>query len=426
MTDFIIKLDSNEQEKCSDLKQKSLELKDTINKLRKNLDETRTVFYGYKTNVDNYVKKLFECNKMILKEHEISRKVLYEKIVVQVGILLNENSGQELVPDLDENFVIGLKQKIDQYKKVQVDKLAKFKQNNNAENQIKFNEAINRVVIAKDKKIEELNQLQKNHIEKISNLELEIKKLKIKLTETSVSMVNSQIDTNKTTNELLNCDQIETNAKLKELMLQEKINELKKQLDMFHTLPVTNNFYETIQINSCNTDDLVLAVYSEEHSSYRVVYKMSNYLHFVYSAVFKNYEHKLCIKANNSGSKLNNNGTSQYSSSPQNDQSDIVHLNENASNSQDDNQQVQSVLNSVQIDNTSADYSENIFNGDKQPQWFVGKVLVKEFCVARRVLFNKYYILSKFNILIFKENNRFKVSAGTRFYRVKLKPYNLF
>nr|AWV66629.1 RB1-inducible coiled-coil protein 1 [Brachionus rotundiformis] len=408
LTDFILNSGSSECHNCSNLCQKNSALSDGIESLRKNLDQTRSMVLDYQTNVNDYVTKLNECNKMIAKLNENSKSQIYEKVIVQIGNFLDESGCQEIVADLDPNFVNQLKTKIDDYRKNQDAKLAKIKQNNNAENQVKFNEAINRVVVAKDKKIEELKQLQTNYIDKITCLELEIKKLKLKLSSSHESAaLDAEIDTNKTTHELLNCDQAETNSKLKELMLQEKINELKKQLDMFHTLPVTNNFYETIQINSCNIDDLVLAVYSEEHGSYRVVHKTSNYLHFVYSAVFKSFEHKLSIKTNNSGTKLNAINTSQYSSSPQNDQSDIVHLNENVSNGQYESQPSQSVLNSVHLDNTVVDGSENIFNAEKQPQWFVGKVLVKEFCVAR------------------KENNRFKVPGGTRFYRVKLKPYNL-
>ncbi|RNA12310.1 hypothetical protein BpHYR1_016565 [Brachionus plicatilis] len=408
LTNFILNPSLNQDDHLSNLSQKNSELKETIENLRKNLNETKTMVHDYQKNMNDYLTKLAECNKMVAEVDETSKKQFCEKVVEQVGHFLDENGTEQIVPDLDQNFVNQLKNKIDKFRQNQNAKLAKIKQNNNAENQVKFNEAINRVVLAKDKKIEELHKKQTNYIDKITSLELEIKKLNIKLSCHTNPTLDAEIDTNRITHELLNCDQTETNSKLKELMLQEKINELKKQLDMFHTLPVTNNFYETIQINSCNLEDLVMAVYSEEHGSYRVVHKTSNYIHFVYSAVFKNFEHKLCIKANNSGSKLNTIGTSQYSSSPQNDQSDIVHLNEIAP-SQDESQPTQSILNSVQVDNMGADCSElNMFNAEKQPQWFVGKVLVKEFCVAR------------------KENNRFKVPGGTRFYRVKLKPYNLF
>nr|AWV66677.1 RB1-inducible coiled-coil protein 1 [Brachionus koreanus] len=406
LTDFIQHSDS---QISSDMNRKILELKKTVENLRQNLNLTKDMFLDYQTNIRDHVSKLIECNQMISNVDKTDKSEFYKKVANQVENFLDESSSEKIDSDLEEYFVVMLKEKIENFKKTQNAKLIQMKKNNNAENQIKFNEAINRVAISKDKKIEELNEKEKNYLEKIASLELEIKKLKTKLShESNLTLTNVEIDTNKTTDELLHCDQIEANSKLKELMLQEKINELKKQLDMFHTLPLTDNFYETIQINSCNTDDLVLAVYSEEHGAYRVVYKTSNYLHFVYSAVFKNFEQKLCIKSNNSGSKLNTINISQYSSSPQNDQSDIVHLNENVANNQDESQPTQSILNSVQADSSSAECSENIFNSEKQPQWFVGKVLLKEFCVARR------------------ENNRFKIPAGTRFYRVRLKHYSLF
>lgn len=89
----------------------------------------------------------------------------------------------------------------------------------------------------------------------------------------------------------------QTKIKLRELMLMEKISQLEKQLALFTTLPVTND-YETIQLNSCNIDDLVVAVYSEEYGSYKIIHKSSNYLHFVHSAIFKSHEQRLSFKVN--------------------------------------------------------------------------------------------------------------------------------
>ena len=87
----------------------------------------------------------------------------------------------------------------------------------------------------------------------------------------------------------------QTKVKLRELMLMEKVTQLEKQLALFTTLPVTHD-YETIQLNSCNIDDLVIAVYNEDYGSYKIIHKSSNYLHFVHSAIFKSHEQRLSFK----------------------------------------------------------------------------------------------------------------------------------
>ena len=106
-------------------------------------------------------------------------------------------------------------------------------------------------------------------------------------------------ESDKSLNTLENSDETEdinqTKMKLRELMLLEKITQLEKQLALFTTLPVTND-YETIQLNSCNIDDLVIAVYSEEYGSYKIIHKSSSYLHFVHSAIFKSHEQRLSFK----------------------------------------------------------------------------------------------------------------------------------
>lgn len=94
-------------------------------------------------------------------------------------------------------------------------------------------------------------------------------------------------------NELEDINQ--TKIKLRELMLMEKVSQLEKQLSQFTTLPVTHD-YETIQLNSCNIDDLVIAVYNEDYGSYKIIHKSSNYLHFVHSAIFKSHEQRLSFK----------------------------------------------------------------------------------------------------------------------------------
>lgn len=39
----------------------------------------------------------------------------------------------------------------------------------------------------------------------------------------------------------------------------------------------------------------------------------------------------------------------------------------------------------ILVKNSPSDNIQNIFLAEKQPQWFVGRVLVKEFCIARKV-----------------------------------------
>ncbi|CAF0759074.1 unnamed protein product [Brachionus calyciflorus] len=424
LSDFLTHPNDHSSETSSEVQQKPYfvlspsteELKQTINELRQRLTETRSTFTTYQSELNQQISKLIEFNQNIKNiEPKNSKKIIYSKILDNLEkIFSNEKNNIDLEEmDLDDqNFLNDLTNKILKFKQDQDLKLARLKQSTNAENQIKFNEAIKRVANEKDKLIEDLRQKQQGYLEKINNLEIEINELKLKLSPCQEMNLSQEIDTNKTTDELLKCDPNETKTKLKELMLQEKINQLQKQLSMFHTLPLTNNFYETIQLNSCNMNDVVLAVYSEEYGSYRVVHRTSNYLHFVYSVVFKNHEQKLSIKSpSNSTNRIN---SAEFSTSPSNENGDIMEVNEQQSQQEE---QLNAILNDNQIscsfqsDSTITNdnnNSDNFFASDKQPQWFVGKVLVKEFCVAR------------------KENNRFKVPSGTRFFRVKLKPYNLF
>ncbi len=56
------------------------------------------------------------------------------------------------------------------------------------------------------------------------------------------------------------------------------------------------------------------------------------------------------------------------------------------------------------VKNSPSDNVQNIFLAEKQPQWFVGRVLVKEFCIARKVTFNKIVridFLVNFSNLVF-------------------------
>ncbi len=224
----------------------------------------------------------------------------------------------------------------------------------------------------------------------------------------------------------------QTKIKLRELMLLEKISQLEKQLALFTTLPVTND-YETIQLNSCNIDDLVIAVFSEEYGSYKIIHKSSNYLHFVHSAIFKSYEQRLSFKANSS----RGGSGSQLAASPvsesvlgrmvASESGDLQFGNPNDISVQSSSFQggipisvsttfeglgsvgeAGSSSHSPIVKNSPSDNIQSIFLAEKQPQWFVGRVLVKEFCIARKVsyfwkfLFElKRYVNSRFKNIIF-------------------------
>ena len=223
----------------------------------------------------------------------------------------------------------------------------------------------------------------------------------------------------------------QTKIKLRELMLLEKITQLEKQLSLFTTLPVTND-YETIQLNSCNIDDLVIAVYSEAYGSFKIIHKSSNYLHFVHSAIFKSHEQRLSFKNPNSSMKSSQMATSPMSDSPLSaiEQSQIelqfpistnnefpsvgntIHKSLSANISSIVNfesgvaaasvAEASVLSHSPLIKNSPSDNVQNMFLADKQPQWFVGRVLVKEFCIARKVFAIYSFILIKIRILLFK------------------------
>lgn len=182
----------------------------------------------------------------------------------------------------------------------------------------------------------------------------------------------------------------EAKAKLRELMLQEKVSQLEKQLAMFSTLPVTNNYYETIQINSCNVDDLVLAVYSDEYGSYRIIHKTSNYLHFVHSAIFKNYEQRLSFKTEG-GEITASQSTADFSLEPTSSNNEQTQMMTSSHMSKSPSGNEMTVIKGAMSSsppNAGGDHMENMFVAGEKPAWFVGKVLLKEFCIARKVILN--------------------------------------
>jgi len=298
------------------------------------------------------------------------------------------------------------------------------KKNVNADKQKLFNEAIRRATQEKDKIIEELRSREANHLAKIDELKAALDNnnnskvhelLSAKISSEKENNLPAIPETGDGLEMVTACgnDQAEdinqTKIKLRELMLLEKISQLEKQLALFTTLPVTND-YETIQLNSCNIDDLVIAVFSEEYGSYKIIHKSSNYLHFVHSAIFKSYEQRLSFKANSS----RGGSGSQLAASPvsesvlgrmvASESGDLQFGNPNDISVQSSSFQggipisvsttfeglgsvgeAGSSSHSPIVKNSPSDNIQSIFLAEKQPQWFVGRVLVKEFCIARKV-----------------------------------------
>ena len=282
----------------------------------------------------------------------------------------------------------------------------------NADKQIQFNEAIKRVTQDKDKIIEEFKQKEKNYLEQINSLQQSLdaaNSLKDVSNDTVLINNDKSLEVQNTEQKDIETEDInQTRMKLRELMLLEKITQLEKQLSLFTTLPVTND-YETIQLHSCNIDDLVIAVYSESYGSYKIIHKSSNYLHFVHSAIFKSHEQRLTFKNQNSMSLKQSQLLASPSSSPINEisQIDIQFPNNDMDSAIASSFTCSTLKSDMNIDenssqtpnpvvkNSPSDNIHNIFLSEKQPQWFVGRVLVKEFCIARKVLFNLFYCLFK-------------------------------
>jgi hypothetical protein len=307
-----------------------------------------------------------------------------------------------------------------------------LKNNINADKQKLFNEAINRVTKDKEKLLDELRRKELGYIEEIKTLKESIDKLKAtqpvinahadesSTLTTAPIKIDEEPSTVKTNLDDENVN--ETKAKLKEIMYKEKIEQLEKRLSLLSTLPITND-YETIQLNSCNIDDLVIAIFSEEHNSYKIIHKSSAYLHFVHSAIFKSHEHKLTIKSSESSNNVpillspdlaDEQSTAQFemqfdnsnkSNDPLNQSQQSSSLNNISSSLNNKNSKNGNILTSdlnflhstsPLVKNSPSDNIDNIFLKNEQPQWFIGRVIVKEFCIARRVCFK----LFKFKSLI--------------------------
>lgn len=177
-------------------------------------------------------------------------------------------------------------------------------------------------------------------------------------------------------------DDSSSKTKLREIMLKEKVRELEKQLTALNTLPVTSNFYEAVQINSCNVDDLVLAVYSDEHASYKIIHKTSNYLHFVHSVILKGCEHKLAARTSIPElAKASPPVTTAAAtpSSPTTAGFETVTAEIAAATPP----AAASALTSV-VDDDMALVS--VPAAETTSNWFIGKVIMKEFCIAKKVL----------------------------------------
>lgn len=283
--------------------------------------------------------------------------------------------------------------------------LASAKNSSNADKQTQFAEAIKRATMEKDKLIDELRAKDARNADEMASLREQLAQQAAAASQPLVSdLLTSQLldtDTNPSLEKY----------RLREIMLTEKNLQLEKQVAMFTTLPVTND-YETIQLNSCNIDDLVIAVYSDEYGSYKIIHTSSTYLHFVHSAIFKSHEQRLSFKTNNnvpvrSNTQLAMSPTAADSpnSSQLNDMMQNLMALDSAAAAGNTLASAGNTLASAPtnisrntasapldlpasssfVKNSPSDNVDNIFQSEKQPHWFIGRVLVKEFCIARKV-----------------------------------------
>jgi len=442
-----------------------------INDIKAKLSETKELLRAYqnelKFNIDNILNKHIESEKLTQQRNEKHQQIEQNKSKFYAQFIefiqsSEKNSNEQvfidkLSNDSDREFSVQLLaylKKCEHENQKQIEELKAtiktVKVNTNADKQILFNEAIKRVTQDKDKIIETLKQKEKDYealkrvtldqdktieeyklkekeyLNQISSLQVNIDEMANNLKDVSNDTVlisnekSKPLEVQSTEGlpisvgqENLSTEDInQTKMKLKELMLLEKITQLEKQLSLFTTLPVTND-YETIQLHSCNIDDLVIAVYSESYGSYKIIHKSSNYLHFVHSAIFKSHEQRLSFKNPNSINIRASHLATSPSSSPLNEvsqmelqfvttnPSDIDSSIASSSNHQKmySNQQsdivgsddtANSSTPNPLVKNSPSDNIHNIFMSEKQPQWFVGRVLVKEFCIARKVSLNKF------------------------------------
>ncbi len=407
--------------------------KSILNEIKETVKSNNTFFVDNVQIINNHLNKQANNIKNEKPMDEINNQYFLPKIINFTENIfklndiksLNEFSLNEFSTENNSNNELAFKL-INLIKTNQLENLIQneelktnlktIKTTMNADKQILFNEAIKKATQEKDKTIDELKNREASYLKEIdelkealnkkSNLPQEQQQSVLISSSTPVDESNKQLD-----------DMEKAKSKLKEIMLVEKISQLEKQLSQFTTLPLTND-YETIQLNSCNIDDLVIAVYSDEYNSYKIIHKTSSYLHFVHSAIFKNHEQRLSFKnacatgsgklAINSSQSQNDILLNQYSTSPPNDNTNIdvestSETNKSNIKISDSNNQISNIsvscssdfinnnnntnvnLASPLVKNSPADDIDSIFMSEKQPQWFVGRVLVKEFCIARRV-----------------------------------------
>jgi hypothetical protein len=176
--------------------------------------------------------------------------------------------------------------------------------------------------------------------------------------------------------------------------------------------------------------DLVIAVYDCSHNAYCIVNKSSAYKHFVHTDSLKFLETEikeisypstdpLFINSDEKKQQVspctsikppltNSPSSPVYASSPPPAPATPTKpIQTSLSLDSVTEEQQTCTTNSLLsvICNASATMANHQLN--PQPSWFVARVSSKEFCVAK------------------KESNRYKLPANTRFYRVRIEPFNL-
>ena len=204
--------------------------------------------------------------------------------------------------------------------------------------------------------------------------------------------------------------------------------------------PVSNLDLILSNSNSCSAGDLVLVIYDFGYCAYKIVYQHSPYIHFVHTDSIKIFDSNSQIYKEfiNSSNDVDIDVLAKLDCIPlvillPSSPSSPSNLDETFAAMQFNREVIQnligptiynngdnmlppttskleastSTLTSSCINNLTSSVITTNNNSLNKPLWFIGRVIHKEFCIAR------------------KANNRYKVSSGTQFYRVRIYPFKI-
>jgi hypothetical protein len=363
--------------------------------------------------------------------HAKKKEAFYNYLIESLFVSSSDQSAADAshsADDADLLFYAKLKENLlrlrDTYEK-RIDEMRRqnelIKQNFIAEKQKMFNEAIERVSNEKEKKIKELELTNANLLKQLESLSGTSCGTSPK-SDAAAFLSKRVADLEK---QLADMQRYQTpppppspfnslgfNLNPADVSLNESHATLASSASMSTLTNVTDCRLRTgeagcVSLHTCSPNDLVLVVYDDEHLSYRVVNQSSTYTHFVHTDSLKYFEAFL------SGYGGDRNLLASPSSSPSSMPSPPMDVFENFYRLNVNANAAAAVAASGQMAPHAA-LIELIGLATPAPQymhakpmWFVGKVLLKEFCIAK------------------KENNRYRIAAGTRFYRVKVRPFKL-